>query len=141
MAWIVTDDVLGALVRRLVRRQERLPPALAVSVALHAAVLCCHWNGAGSGARPDESTLHHDPRRFPLQLEIRGMAPDLLPEPLAAPTAAAASAETPALTGQRREHVVPTVPVAAPSAAATAQGAPMGGGDDCRVTGFRFCSS
>lgn len=141
MAWIITDDTLGALVRGLAHRQERLRLPLAASLALHAIVLGCLWNGVSPGARHDELTLHHDPRRFPLQVEIRGEAQDRLPLPPPALTDAAASTETPALTGQRGEHVLPPVTVAAPAAAATVKGVPLGGGDDCRISGFRFCSS
>jgi hypothetical protein len=115
--------------------------SLAASVALHVALLCCASLVTAPDGRTDALPREHDPRRSPLRVEIHGEAVNQWPVLPAPRTNAAETAEQVPLTRQRSPKALSPSNAATPSAAPAAKGAPLGGGDDCRITGFRFCSS
>lgn len=139
--WPAIEHAPGSWVGGLLRRPGRLRLPLTASVAMHATVLCCTWTVTGPDGRPDDLPRDHDPRRSPLRVEIHGEARNQLPVLPAPRTAATRTVEQMPLTGRLSPHALPPLNVATPSAAPTAKGAPLGGGDDCRISGFRFCSS
>ena len=135
------EHAQGGFVCGLIRRPARLHLPLAASAAFHAAPLCCASIVAESDGRPDGLPREHDPRRSPLRVEIYGEARNQLPVLPAPRTSAAETAEQVPLTRQQSQQALSPLNTAKPSAAPAAKGVLLGGGDDCRITGFRFCSS